>query len=79
MQNYITALKAEHLKKKGTGIYVVAIILGAISPILLGIIRLFDDPRLAKAGFRTIITLGSLKRHWILLPASSSRCLSLLP
>ncbi|MHA3788928.1 redoxin family protein [Flavobacterium hauense] len=50
MQNYITALKAEHLKKKGTGIYVVAIILGAISPILLGIIRLFDDPQAGEGG-----------------------------
>lgn len=50
MQNYITALKAEHLKKKGTGIYVVAIILGAISPILMGIIKLFDDPQMGEGG-----------------------------
>ncbi|PZR22782.1 MAG: hypothetical protein DI539_04630 [Flavobacterium psychrophilum] len=50
MQNYITALKAEHLKKKGTGIYVVAIILGAISPLIVGLIKLFDDPEMNEGG-----------------------------
>ncbi|MCR5861992.1 ABC transporter permease [Flavobacterium sp. J372] len=33
MQNFITALKAEHLKKKGTGIYLVAIIVSALLPV----------------------------------------------
>jgi hypothetical protein len=34
MQNFITALKAEHIKKKGTGIYLTAIIFAAISPLI---------------------------------------------
>ena len=43
MQNFITALKAEHIKKKGTGIYVLSIILGAIVPIITTIIEFFQD------------------------------------
>lgn len=43
MQNFTTALKAETIKKKGTGIYVLAAILGVISPIILGIVQLFQD------------------------------------
>jgi hypothetical protein len=43
MQNFITALKAEHLKKKGTGVYVLSIILAAISPIIFTIIKFFED------------------------------------
>ncbi len=43
MQNYITALKAEHIKKKGTGIYVSAIIFGVLSPLILAIVKLFQD------------------------------------
>jgi len=47
MQNFITALKAEHIKKKGTGIYVLSVILGAISPVLWTIIASFDDSKKA--------------------------------
>lgn len=43
MQNFITALKAEHIKKKGTGIYVLSIILGAIVPIITTIVEFFQD------------------------------------
>lgn len=43
MQNFITALKAEHIKKKGTGIYLTAIIFAAISPLILAAVRIFDN------------------------------------
>lgn len=43
MQNFITALKAEHLKKKGTGIYVLSAILGCITPILVSLISYFEN------------------------------------
>lgn len=45
MQNFITALKAEHIKKKGTGIYALSIVLGSITPIMLGIAQFFDDEK----------------------------------
>lgn len=45
MQNFITALKAEHIKKKGTGIYILSIILGAISPIIWTIVQLFEKEK----------------------------------
>jgi thiol-disulfide isomerase/thioredoxin len=35
MQNFTTALAAEHIKKKGTGIYIWAAALGAVSPFIL--------------------------------------------
>lgn len=34
MQNFITVLKAEHIKKKGTGIYIMAIIISAFAPFI---------------------------------------------
>ena len=40
-----TALKAEHIKKRGTGIYVLSCIIGAISPIILYIARLQGSTR----------------------------------
>lgn len=43
MQNYITALKAEHLKKKGTGIYIISIILGVISPFIMTLVMFFQN------------------------------------
>lgn len=43
MQNFITALKAEHIKKKGTGVYVLSIILAAIAPIIFTIVQFFID------------------------------------
>ncbi|MGV3459857.1 MAG: redoxin family protein [Flavobacterium sp.] len=48
MQNFITALKAEHLKKKGTGIYLVALIIGAIAPLIYMTVNFFTD--MAKGG-----------------------------
>lgn len=47
MQNFITALKAEHLKKKGTGIYLVAIIIGAIAPLIYMTVGFFNDMGMA--------------------------------
>ncbi|NMH29382.1 redoxin family protein [Flavobacterium silvaticum] len=44
-QNFVTAFKAEHIKKKGTGIYVLGLIFGAIAPII-GFIALFFNPPL---------------------------------
>ena len=43
MQNFTTALKAEHIKKKGTGLYVVAGILGVISPLIWTIVSIIQD------------------------------------
>lgn len=40
MQNFTTALKAEHIKKKGTGIYITAIILGALSPLIMALVKI---------------------------------------
>lgn len=45
MQNFITALKAEHIKKKGTGIYMLSILLGAISPVIWTIVQLFEKEK----------------------------------
>jgi hypothetical protein len=48
MRNFITALKAEHIKKKGTGIYLSAVIFGAVSPLLLAIAKIAqDEPKAA--------------------------------
>lgn len=46
MQNFRTALKAEHIKKKGTGTYVLAIIIAAISPIIYTIVQFFKDEQI---------------------------------
>lgn len=43
MQNFITVLKAEHIKKKGTGIYVLGIILGAITPFINLLVSLTNN------------------------------------
>lgn len=43
MQNFITALKAEHIKKRGTGIYYLSVILGAITPIIITLVEFFED------------------------------------
>ncbi len=49
MQNFITALKAENIKKKGTGIYILALVLGIISPVIYGIVQMVqNEPK--KAG-----------------------------
>lgn len=49
ISNLLIALKAEHLKKKGTGIYYTSIIIGALSPILYFSFQLFSDNK-AEAG-----------------------------
>lgn len=57
MQNFITALKAEHIKKKGTGIYLTAIIFAAISPLILAIKALVDiDPKPAGLPYNYFTT-----------------------
>ncbi len=43
MQNFITALKAEHIKKKGTGAYTLSLILGAVSPIILALVTIVQN------------------------------------
>jgi thiol-disulfide isomerase/thioredoxin len=49
MQNFTTALKAEHIKKKGTGFYLLALILGAISPIIYLIVSSFESMKFPNA------------------------------
>ena len=42
ISNFITALKAEHIKKKGTGFYWTSAILGVISPLLFFIVSIIQ-------------------------------------
>ncbi|SFQ66792.1 redoxin family protein [Flavobacterium akiainvivens] len=42
MNMFTTALKAEHIKKKGTGLYWVSVILGAFMPLVYCIAMVFD-------------------------------------
>lgn len=43
ISNLLLALKAEHTKKKGTGIYVTSMIIGAFAPVLYFFFQLFND------------------------------------
>lgn len=43
MQNFITALKAEHLKRKKTGVYLTAIILGALIPVIYTLVIIVQN------------------------------------
>ncbi|QEE51233.1 redoxin domain-containing protein [Flavobacterium alkalisoli] len=43
MQTFLTALKAEHLKRKGTGVYLTSIIIAAIIPIIYAIITIIEN------------------------------------
>ena len=43
ISNFITALKAEHIKKRGTGMYYNSAVMGVISPILLFIVLLIES------------------------------------
>ena len=45
--HYVTALRAEHIKKKGTGIYVLSALLGLAFPALLCVISIFRQPDLS--------------------------------
>ena len=46
MQNFITALKAEHIKKKGTGIYLSAVLFALVSPLIIAITKIaMNEPR----------------------------------
>lgn len=45
MQNFITALKAEHIKKRGTGIYMLSIILGGVAPLIFSIVQFFNEEK----------------------------------
>jgi thiol-disulfide isomerase/thioredoxin len=45
MKNFIAAFSAEHIKKKGTGLYITAAIVGAVAPLLFLLISsLVDNP-----------------------------------
>lgn len=46
ISNILLALKAEHIKKKGTGIYVTAIVIGALAPIIFFFVQLFKQNNL---------------------------------
>jgi len=48
--NFITALKAEHIKKRGTGFYWTSAIIGLLSPILFGIVAIVEDSPEIKRG-----------------------------
>ncbi len=50
MQNFTTALKAEHIKTKGTGFYLLSIILGAFTPLLYATVLSFVKEPNAAAG-----------------------------
>jgi thiol-disulfide isomerase/thioredoxin len=50
MQNFISVLKAEHIKKKGTGIYIMAIVLGAISPFINLLVNISDNTAPTRGG-----------------------------
>ncbi|WP_298391611.1 redoxin domain-containing protein [Flavobacterium sp.] len=41
--NFITALKAEHIKKRGTGFYWTSLVMGIISPILFFIVQIINN------------------------------------
>jgi len=47
--NFITALKAEHIKKRGTGMYYNSAVMGVISPILFFIVLLIESTDEIKA------------------------------
>lgn len=50
LNNFITALKAEHIKKRGTGFYWTSIIMGIISPILYFIVQVINSTDEIKTG-----------------------------
>jgi thiol-disulfide isomerase/thioredoxin len=50
MQNFITTLKAENIKKRGTGIFLLSVILGAISSIIWALVVIFQDPQKGDGG-----------------------------
>lgn len=48
--NLLRALKGEHLKKKGTGIYVTSIIIGALTPFIYFLVSLFSSDLVAETN-----------------------------
>jgi thiol-disulfide isomerase/thioredoxin len=50
MQNFTTALAAEHIKKRGTGIYLWSVILGAVSPLIWLIVMYFQNGEAKDTG-----------------------------
>ena len=50
LNNFITALKAEHVKKRGTGFYWTSIVMGLISPILYFIVKVVNSNDEIKTG-----------------------------
>lgn len=45
--NYMTALRAEHIKKKGTGMYMLSALLGLAFPAILCLVNVFRQPDLS--------------------------------
>ena len=45
--DYVTALRAEHIKKKGTGMYVLSALLGLAFPAILCLVNVFRQPDLS--------------------------------
>ena len=43
MKNFMSALAAEHIKKRGTGLYIVAAIVGSLAPMLLLVVKIFAE------------------------------------
>lgn len=50
LANFITVLKAEHIKKRGTGFYWTSAILGILSPLLFGIVTIVENTEEIKKG-----------------------------
>ncbi len=50
LKNFQAALAAEHIKKRGTGLYVVAAIVGSLAPILRLIVKIFAERDERMAG-----------------------------
>lgn len=48
--NLLRALKGEHLKKKGTGIYIISIIIGALTPFIYFLVSLFSSDLIAETN-----------------------------
>lgn len=53
LRNFIAAFAAEHIKKKGTGLYFVAAIAAAIIPILRLVVKLFLEHEGGRSGLET--------------------------
>lgn len=70
--SFKTAFTAEHIKKKGTGIYLLSVLIGALSPIILFISRLGGStrhiPRKLHNGYGNFIEVALELFSFYLLP-----------